>query len=292
MISINKLSKVYNAKPAVTALSNINLEIKEGELFGLIGPDGAGKTTLFKILASLLKSDKGSVSIAGLDVAKDRASIRRKIGYMPGEFSLYKDLTVQENLDFYASIYGVSMEQNYDVIREIYVQIEPFKNRRASKLSGGMKQKLALCCTLIHKPKVLLLDEPTTGVDPISRKEFWEILQRLKEYNMTIMVSTPYMGEANLCSRIAFIQSGKIISMDTPANFIEKYSHKIYALKSADNYSLLQRLENDSNVQLCYAFGEYLHVVFTDDSQVYIPNTEVKRVTPNIEDCFILLTSQ
>jgi ABC-2 type transport system ATP-binding protein len=204
-ITIQNISKSYN-KGKVQALQDISLEVKKGELFGLIGPDGAGKTTLFRILTTLLFADSGKASVMGKDVVQDYKYIRNNVGYMPGKFSLYQDLTVAENLNFFATIFGTTIEENYDLIKDIYVQIEPFKNRRAGKLSGGMKQKLALSCALIHKPEVLFLDEPTTGVDPVSRKEFWEMLKRLQQKGITILVSTPYMDEAALCDRIALIQ--------------------------------------------------------------------------------------
>ena len=295
MVSVNNISKTYGkAQNKVVALNDISLQVKKGELFGLIGADGAGKSTLFKILATLLDSNSGQASINNLDVNKNRSAIRKIIGYMPGEFSLYKDLTIEENLKFYASIYGVKIKDNYDIIKDIYSQIERFKDRRAGKLSGGMKQKLALCCALIHKPKVLLLDEPTTGVDPVSRKEFWNILKGLSSFDMTLMVSTPYMDEATLCDNVALIQAGKIMTINSPESIIKGYAdtHKIYALRSTDNYVLLKEMEKDSNVQLCYTFGEYLHAVFYDDSKIKIQNFEIEPITPNIEDCFIQLMSK
>jgi len=194
-ISVKNISKSFKGK---TALKNISFEVNQGELFGLIGPDGAGKTTLFRILTTLLFADEGTATVAHFDVVENYKSIRNNVGYMPGKFSLYQDLTVEENLTFFATIFGTTIEENYDLIKDIYVQIEPFKTRRAGKLSGGMKQKLALCCALIHKPKVLFLDEPTTGVDPVSRKEFWEMLKRLQTKGITMLVSTPYMDEAAL----------------------------------------------------------------------------------------------
>ncbi|HBL34185.1 MAG TPA: ATPase, partial [Porphyromonadaceae bacterium] len=202
------------------------------ELYGLIGPDGAGKTTLFRILTTLMLPDSGSAEVAGLDSISDYRDIRNRIGYMPGKFSLYQDLSVEENLNFFATLFGTSLHENYDLIRDIYVQIEPFKTRRAGNLSGGMKQKLALCCALIHRPSVLFLDEPTTGVDAVSRREFWGMLKNLKREGITILVSTPYMDEATLCDRIALIQSGKILSIDTPRRIIDKYAGTLYAVKA------------------------------------------------------------
>jgi ABC-2 type transport system ATP-binding protein len=207
-VILNSISKTYN-KGTVKAVEDVSFTVSKGELFGLIGPDGAGKSSIFRMLTTLLLPDGGTASVNGYDVVKDYRIIRNNVGYMPGKFSLYQDLTVEENLDFFATVFNTSIEKNYDLIKDIYVQIEPFKARRAGKLSGGMKQKLALCCALIHKPSVLFLDEPTTGVDVVSRREFWEMLKNLKQQGITILVSTPYMDEATLCDRIALIQTGK-----------------------------------------------------------------------------------
>jgi len=289
-ISINKITKTYPGKDPVVALKEIDLQIQEGELFGLIGPDGAGKTSLFRILTTLLLADDGTASVAGLDVVDDFRTIRNKIGYMPGRFSLYQDLTVEENLTFFADVFGTTIAANYDTIKDIYVQIEPFKTRRAGKLSGGMKQKLALCCALIHKPEVLFLDEPTTGVDPVSRKEFWEMLKQLKKQGITIMVSTPYMDEAAMCDRIALIQSGEILSVNVPGQIIDNYPYDLYAAKADNNYHLLMKLQDQQNIKLAYISGEFLHVVFTaDDRHLDYPGVEIKPVRPTIEDCFIQL---
>ncbi|MDY0017042.1 MAG: ABC transporter ATP-binding protein, partial [Candidatus Delongbacteria bacterium] len=211
-IVVKNIFKSYNG---TEALEDISFEVKKGEIFGLIGPDGAGKTTLFRILTTLLLKDRGSATVEGFDIEKDYKSIRRIIGYMPGRFSLYQDLSVEENLNFFATVFDTTVKANYELIKDIYVQLEPFKKRRAGKLSGGMKQKLALCCALIHQPEVLFLDEPTTGVDPVSRKEFWEMLKKLKEKGITILVSTPYMDEAAQCDRIALIQTGRIMDIST-----------------------------------------------------------------------------
>ncbi len=289
-ISINNVSKRYAGKQPVTALKNINLQIGEGELFGLIGPDGAGKTSLFRILTTLLLADEGTATVDGEDVVTKFREIRNHIGYMPGRFSLYQDLTIEENLQIFADVFDTTVESNYDMIRDIYVQIEPFKHRRAGKLSGGMKQKLALCCALIHKPRVLFLDEPTTGVDPVSRKEFWEMLKSLKAQDITIMVSTPYMDEASLCDRIALIQSGKIMSVDTPNNIVDHYPYKLYQTKAANNYHLLEHLKQQGNVHRCYISGEFLHVVFKDNATcIHYPYTDLREIKPSIEDCFINL---
>lgn len=289
-ISINNISKTYSGRPPVDALDNVSLDIHEGELFGLIGPDGAGKTSLFRILTTLLIADSGSAKVAGLDVVSDFRQIRNLIGYMPGRFSLYQDLSVEENLNFFADVFNTTVEANYDMIKDIYVQIKPFKTRKAGKLSGGMKQKLALCCALIHKPKVLFLDEPTTGVDPVSRKEFWAMLRTLKQQGITIMVSTPYMDEAALCDRIALIQSGKILSVNTPQQIMDDYPFRLYAAKADNNYHLLEKLKKQDNVRSCYISGESVRVVFAGaDEHIDYPGTELRTVTPSVEDCFIQL---
>lgn len=245
------------------ALKDISLEVEAGELFGLIGPDGAGKTTLFRILTSLLIPDEGEALVCGFDTVKDYKSIRRSIGYMPGRFSLYQDLSVEENLEFFATIFGTTIKENYALIEDIYVQIEPFKKRRAGKLSGGMKQKLALCCALIHRPRVLFLDEPTTGVDAVSRDEFWAMLKRLKTQGISIMVSTPYMDEASLCDRIALIQKGEILAIDSPPSIINAYPKSLYEVKGDNFYQLLQDLRTASFIDRVEPFGEFLHVSAT-----------------------------
>lgn len=258
-IIVHNLSKAYKN---VNALNKVSFEVKEGELFGLIGPDGAGKTTLFRLLTTLLIADQGTATVAGWDVVKDYKAIRKSVGYMPGRFSLYQDLTVEENLNFFATIFGTTVEENYDFIKDIYVQIEPFKKRRAGALSGGMKQKLALSCALIHKPKVLFLDEPTTGVDPVSRKEFWEMLKRLQKSGITILVSTPYMDEAALCDRIALIQDGKILQIDTPKAITKHFPKTIYNVSAHDTYLLIQSLKAFKHQYSVYPFGEFVH--YTD----------------------------
>lgn len=241
-------------------MQNISLSIAPGELFGLIGPDGAGKTTLFRILTTLILPDSGAASVGGWDIRKDMKEIRRHVGYMPGRFSLYQDLSVEENLTFFATVFHTSIKENYDLIRDIYVQIEPFKDRRAGKLSGGMKQKLALCCALIHRPAVLFLDEPTTGVDPVSRVEFWDMLDRLKAQGITILVSTPYMDEASRCDRIALMRSGHCLSVDTPAGIRASYSKPLYAVRSASMYPLLAALREYPGTHSCYSFGDAHHL--------------------------------
>src|SRR6476660_2671404 len=304
-VVVDKIVKRYGEKKdVVEALHGVSFDVEKGELFGLIGPDGAGKTSLFRILTTLLLPNEGTATVDGLDVVKEYKAIRNRVGYMPGRFSLYQDLTVQENLDFFATIFNTSIEQNYDLIKDIYSQIEPFKDRKAGKLSGGMKQKLALCCALIHKPTVLFLDEPTTGVDAVSRKEFWEMLKRLKQQGITILVSTPYMDEATLCERIALIQSGKILSVDSPANIIHAYPEKLYAIRSENIYKLLTDLREYNEILNCYAFGEFVHLSFRSDDENnrqrlldYVNSkehkkVELKQITPTIEDCFIRLLKQ
>ena len=276
------ISKKYGETQALT---DISFNVDRGELFGLIGPDGAGKTTLFRILTTLLLADRGQAAVNGLDVVKQYRQIRNITGYMPGKFSLYQDLSVKENLNFFARVFNTSIEENYDTIRDIYIQLEPFKNRKAGKLSGGMKQKLALCCALIHRPEILFLDEPTTGVDPVSRKEFWEILKRLKQQQISILVSTPYMDEATMCDRIALIQSGRILSIATPAQIVRQYPRKLFAARAENNYRLLEQLRKDPQVNSVYSFGESLHITFKDD----LPTIDAQEIEPSVEDCFIHL---
>jgi ABC-2 type transport system ATP-binding protein len=297
-VTVNNITKCYGTKKAsVTALEGISFEVGHGELFGIIGPDGAGKTSLFRILTTLLLADGGTATVDGKDVVKDYKALREHVGYMPGRFSLYPDLTVKENLDFFATIFNTSIEENYDLVKDIYSQIEPFKDRRAGKLSGGMKQKLALSCALIHRPSVLFLDEPTTGVDAVSRKEFWEMLKRLKEQGITILVSTPYMDEAGLCDRVALLQSGKILSINTPEGIVEEFGKTLLAVKSDNMLQLLNDLKQFKDVEDAYPFGEYHHAVMKRGGEQelnnYLQQTgrsfEVKKVRPDIEDCFIAL---
>lgn len=296
-ISVRHINKSYKK---VNALHDISFEVTPGELFGLIGPDGAGKTTLFRILTTLLIADEGTATVANYDVVADYKKIRNSVGYMPGKFSLYQDLTVEENLNFFATIFGTSIEENYDLIKEIYIQIEPFKNRRAGKLSGGMKQKLALSCALIHKPKVLFLDEPTTGVDPVSRKEFWEMLKRLQQKGITILVSTPYMDEAELCDRVALIQDGKILEIDTPKAIVKHYAKPIYNVAANNMYLLIQSLNAYEFNHSVYPFGEFVH--YTDTRADFNPKElfhylesknltaiEIEKIEATIEDTFMEL---
>ena len=296
-ISVKHISKSYKN---VKALQNISFEVQKGELFGLIGPDGAGKTTLFRILTTLLFANEGTATVTGFDVVNDYKAIRESVGYMPGKFSLYQDLTVEENLNFFATIFGTTIEENYDLIKDIYVQIEPFKNRRAGKLSGGMKQKLALSCALIHKPKVLFLDEPTTGVDPVSRKEFWDMLKRLQQKGITILVSTPYMDEAALCDRIALIQDGKIMEIDSPDAIIKHYPKSLFNVSANNMYHLIQILNAYEHKYSVYPFGEFVHyadkrVDFNPkDLKMYLEaqnlsDIQIEQTQPTIEDMFMEL---
>jgi ABC-2 type transport system ATP-binding protein len=295
-VNIDSISKSYGN---VKALDNIGLSIGKGELFGFIGPDGAGKTTLFRILTTLLIPDTGKASVEGYDTVRDYKKIRQIVGYMPGRFSLYQDLSVEENLKFFASIFNTTIRENYRLVKDIYGQIEPFKTRPAGKLSGGMKQKLALSCALIHKPVVLFLDEPTTGVDAVSRKEFWDMLANLKKENITIVVSTPYMDEASRCDRVALMQEGKILGIDTPKGIVDAYEHPLLAVKSMNMYKLLFDVRDFENTIRAYRSGEYIHVMMSDMSMHdFLRNflvekghekVEVKVIIPNIEDSFMAL---
>ena len=305
-VTLQQLSKTYG-KEKTLAVNQVSFSVAAGELFGLIGPDGAGKTSLFRMLTTLLLPDAGSATVAGFDVVRDYRQIRRTVGYMPGKFSLYPDLTIQENLNFFATVFGTTIAENYDLIKDIYIQIEPFRHRRAGKLSGGMKQKLALCCALIHKPTVLFLDEPTTGVDAVSRKEFWQMLRRLKEQHITILVSTPYMDEATLCDRIALMQDGRLLSIDTPAGIIDRFGEQLYGISGPDMLALLQDLRAYPPVSSCYTFGERHHLTFaagtgTDkhlaDLRQYLAanghpaGLRLEPLLPTIEDCFMKLMVQ
>jgi ABC-type multidrug transport system ATPase subunit len=297
-VVVKNLVKVYGKDK--TAVDDVSFSVKRGEIFGLIGPDGAGKTSIFRVLTTLLLPDGGSATVDGSDVVKDYKQIRNKVGYMPGKFSLYQDLSIEENLNFFATVFDTTIEANYHLIKDIYIQLEPFKTRRAGKLSGGMKQKLALCCALIHKPVVLFLDEPTTGVDPVSRKEFWEMLKKLKAQNITIVVSTPYMDEAGMCDEIALIQSGKLLSVDTPDNIIKSYPEQLYAVKADNMYKLLKILRGYEPVMSSYTFGEFAHVSFKDPrvnlnevtaylKQQGLQDIDIEKTTVTIEDSFIKL---
>lgn len=294
MIATQNLSKAYGK---TTALQEVSLNIQTGELFGLIGPDGAGKTTLLRILGTLLLPDDGTAFLDGKPVVENYRAIRRAIGYMPGTFSLYQDLTVEENLHFFATIFGTSIAENYELIRDIYVQLEPFKNRRAGQLSGGMKQKLALCCALIHRPRILLLDEPTTGVDPVSREEFWAMLQRLKAHGITILVSTPYMDEASLCDRVALMRDGQVLRTGSPQSLIEAFERPLLAVQADDTYRMLSDLRQFESTYRAFAFGHAVHLslkapVWPELVQSYLLNLKhtgvsVTPIAASIEDVFI-----
>ncbi len=297
-IAIQHINKRFGK---VQALKDINITVENGEVFGLVGPDGAGKSTMFNILTTLLKPDSGEVEVLGMDVVKDYLQIRQVIGYLPGVFSLYPDLSVQENLAFFATMYKSSILDNMSLIKPIWKQLVPFKDRPAGKLSGGMKQKLALCCALIHKPKLLFLDEPTTGVDPVSRREFWDILKDIQHKGVTVVVSTPYMDEATRCDRIALIQNGEIIKIDTPNKIISNFRGHLFTMKTDDIFGLMQLMEQFELRCNYYPYGEHFHIAFYDDVEKALPafeeflqqhereHSEIKPITPNIEDCFIEL---
>ncbi len=298
MIGIKNISKSYKT---TEALKGISLNIEKRKLFGLIGPDGAGKSTLFRILTTLLIPDEGSAKLMGFDTVADYKKIRKIVGYMPGKFSLYMDLSVQENLEFFAKVFRTSIKANYDMIKEIYVMLEPFKNRRASDLSGGMKQKLALCCALIHKPEILLLDEPTFGVDPVSRKEFWENLKKLQnKEGLTTLVSTPYMDEASQCDDIALIQNGKILTVDTPANICKNFSHTLYQLQTNHNYNAIVLIRELAEVNSAFMFGRSIHLTLKHDNIKIVEDLLSKNkigfscsiINANVEDCFMELMTK
>lgn len=295
-VIVNDIHKHYGD---VQALRGVSFEAGRGEIFGIIGPDGAGKTSLFRIMTTLILPDSGTCRVAGFDVVKEYKEIRKRVGYMPGRFSLYQDMSVEENLTFFAAVFGTTIEENYHLVADIYRQIEPFKTRRAGKLSGGMKQKLALCCALIHKPEVLFLDEPTTGVDPVSRKEFWEMLKRLKAEGITMVVSTPYMDEARLCDRIALIKDGRFMSINSPDNIIADFRVPLWAAKSQHMYHLLNDLRAYPDIDNCYVSGEYHHFTTRDEGfdtdalNRYLTSkghaAEVKQIEATIEDCYMHL---
>jgi ABC-2 type transport system ATP-binding protein len=300
-VQLENIVKTYSTKNStVTAVEDVTFSVEEGELFGLIGPDGAGKTSIFRILTTLILANKGSARVLEYDVTKNLKEIRNIVGYMPGKFSLYQDLTVEENLEFFATIFNTTIKENYALVSDIYKQLEPFKKRRAGKLSGGMKQKLALCCALIHRPKMLFLDEPTTGVDPVSRKEFWEMLERIKTQGISILVSTPYMDEAKLCDRIALIQNGKILNIETPKNVVHQFGKTLYAVHSENMFKLLNDLRLFPQTESCFAFGENHHLTIIEEKftiaqlQNYLKakghnKAIVENIDPTIEDCFMQL---
>lgn len=300
-ITVEHIVKTYKVeKGTVKALNDISFSVDRGEIFGIVGPDGAGKTSLFRVLTTLLLANSGNAAVDGFDVVKDHKQIRSRVGYMPGRFSLYQDLSVQENLEFFAAIFDTTIAKNYDLISDIYQQIEPFKARKAGQLSGGMKQKLALCCSLIHKPSVLFLDEPTTGVDAVSRKDLWEMLHRLKLQGITILVSTAYMDEANLCDKVALLQKGRLLSVDTTKGIISRFKKTIWAVKATEMFRLMNEIKKNEAVESCYAFGQFHHVVFKSaanggdllkniGAQGHFSQFEMKQIDPGIEDCFMEL---
>lgn len=296
-IDIQQVSKSFGDK---AALHDVTIHVEPGELFGLIGADGAGKSTLFDILVTLSKADAGSVKVGPYDVQHDYRQIRQMVGYMPGRFSLYLDLTVLENLNFFAAIFSSSIDESYELIKDIWEQIKPFSDRPAGKLSGGMKQKLALCCALVHQPKVLFLDEPTTGVDPVSRKEFWNMLKQLQQKGISMLVSTPYMDEAVLCDRVAFIQEGRIMAIDTPAAITQLFDKPLWSVRSASQYKLLTDLRAFAHTYSCYAFGQTVHLSVSHDDigeaaiTAYLEaqghaSIQITPISPGIEDCFMEL---
>ena len=298
MLIVDNIHKSYGS---VTALSGVSFEAGKGEIFGIIGPDGAGKTTLFRIMTTLLLADKGECQIDGMDVVKKYREIRKSIGYMPGRFSLYQDLSVKENLTFFASVFRTTVKENYHLIKDIYEKLEPFSDRRAGKLSGGMKQKLALCCALIHKPNILFLDEPTTGVDPVSRKEFWVMLKRLQEQGITIIVSTPYMDEATLCDRIALIKNGQFMSINTPQEVINRFDTTLYAARSKNMYRLLSDIRSCAAIENCYVSGDFHHFTTKEEDfdieefKTFLQkqrheNILIEQIEANIEDCYMRLS--
>lgn len=297
-VEISGVTKRYGN---LTALDKVSLSVEQGETFGIIGPDGAGKSTIYKILATLIAPDEGSARVCGLDTVSDYRRLRTIIGYMPERFSLYQDLTVQENLNFFASLFGVSVKQNFDLIAPVFGQLQRFPNRKAGALSGGMKQKLALSCALIHRPEILLLDEPTTGVDAVSRSEFWDMLATLKKHGITILVSTSYMDEAIRCERIAMIDKGHILEVNTPAKLVAGIGENLYNAVAPDMFRLLGGLRELPEVINCYTFGATLHVVGSAD---FNAENAVKKLTDagirdvniypaqgDIEDLFIKLSN-
>ena len=293
-IQVKDLVKTY---PNAEALKSISFNVEHNELFGIIGPDGGGKTTLFRILTSLMLPTSGTAQTFGFDVKKDYKEIRKIIGYMPGQFSLYQDLTVEENLQFFAKIFGASISENYELIAEIYDHIKPFKDRKAGDLSGGMKQKLALSCALIHHPKILFLDEPTTGIDAVSRMELWDMLKSLKKKGVTIVVSTPYMDEALLCDRIMLLQEGTILDSNTPRGIVQNFEKSIVAVETKDNKNSIKGLRQLPYLDSVHTFGYEIHASATqpieierlkmDLEKMGFGDAQVKKITPTIEDCFM-----
>jgi len=295
MIRLENIYKSYGNK---LALDSVSLQVDKNEIFGMIGPDGAGKTTLFRILTSLILPDSGNASLRNMDVIEDYREIRKIVGYMPGRFSLYQDLTVEENLEFFAAVFNTSVRENYDLIKDIYMHIEPYKDRKAGDLSGGMKQKLALSCAMIHRPEVLILDEPTTGVDAVSRKEFWEMLAKIREEGITVLVSTPYMDEAQLCDRVGFLQNGKLLTINTPEGIIQAFPKDILSIQSDNLYTVLLDLRDYPLVDSSLLFGQEVHYterskdIDQDKLKQYLKskghtNVNINLMKPGIEDSFL-----
>jgi ABC-type multidrug transport system ATPase subunit len=299
MISVIEASDICKKFGCTEALKRITFSVDQSEIFGFIGPDGAGKTTLFRIITTLMLPDEGKMTVMGLDIKTGYRELRKNIGYMPGRFSLYQDLSVEENLNFYATVFGTTVRENYDLISDIYSHIEPFKKRLAGKLSGGMKQKLALSCALIHKPGLLVLDEPTTGVDAVSRSEFWEMLEKLRHHNITIIVSTPYMDEAMRCDRVALIQEGQILLIDQPGKIRDGFSSKLFSAKAPEKYKLIHALRSFQGIGAVYPFGDSVHLTFRDhtfDESIYdylkdmgIRDVIISETRAGIEDRFLEL---
>jgi ABC-type multidrug transport system ATPase subunit len=300
-VTLNGVSRRFGE---TTALDDVTLDVRHAELFGLVGPDGGGKTTLFRILTTLLVPDTGTATVLGLDVVTDMWALRTRVGYMPGRFSLYPDLSVEENLSFFASVFGTTIEAGYDVVAPIYRQIEPFSDRRAGALSGGMKQKLALSCALIHRPEILFLDEPTTGVDAVSRREFWDLLEALKASGLTIVVSTPYMDEADRCDRVALIQQGRILAIDQPAAIGARFPFPLFSVRARDRYALIQTLRTHPDAASVFPFGDTVHhgdrrvdmlpYAIADDLRAFaqrhgFADVQVTAIAPGIEDAFMAL---
>jgi ABC-2 type transport system ATP-binding protein len=302
-IRAEAISKAFGA---TVALDKLSFEVETGELFGFIGPDGGGKTTLFRILVSLLIPDGGRATVIGLDVVRDFRALRQRVGYMAGRFSLYPDLSVEENLTFFASVFGTTVQREYEQIKPIYTQLEPFKDRRAAALSGGMKQKLALCCALVHRPDILFLDEPTTGVDAVSRREFWDLLAVLKQGGLTTVVSTPYMDEATRCDRVALIDRGGLLGIDTPAGITRSFGRPLVGVRTTDRYKALLALRRYKNAASVFPFGDVMHYTdarvdaapaeIANDVKTYLvasgfTDVSVEPITPTVEDVFIARTA-
>ncbi len=299
IIQAEHLTKRYKR---TVALDDLNFAVEQGELYGIIGPDGAGKTTLMRILATLLKPDAGTARMAELDVVNDYKAIRDIIGYMPGRFALYQDLTVEENLRFFASVFGTTVEENYHLVADIYRHIEPFKKRRAGRLSGGMKQKLALCCALIHKPRVLLLDEPTTGIDPVSRHELWDMLARLRQEGISVVATTPYMDEAARCDRIALMLGGRFMDVDTPQGIATRYRGHIWAVRADGMRRLAADLRSFGGTASAFSFGDAYHVTPAEGTapgelRRHLEarghtHISIEETQPTVEDCFMWLAKK